>query len=208
MIPIDLQALRGKTVYLLPLQIEDKEILHGLARDERIWEFTKTLMITDTYDHQFDRYFGEAMRLAQEGGQSFVIRLIRDDRVIGMTRFMDVVPVDKRLEIGHTWYIPEFWGLVHNKECKLLLLQYAFEKLKYNRVQFRVAHQNIRSQRAVEKIGAVKEGILRKHAYRMDGSIRHTVLFSIIDDEWPEKKEKLLQLIKTLSPPTVPSHPA
>jgi RimJ/RimL family protein N-acetyltransferase len=112
-----------------------------------------------------------------------------------MTRMYFVDSKDKRLEIGHTWYIPAVWGKVYNKECKLLLLQYVFETLGFNRVEFRVAHQNIRSQKAVEKIGGVKEGVLRKFAIRNDGVRRDTVVFSIIDDEWPEKKEKLLQLI-------------
>jgi RimJ/RimL family protein N-acetyltransferase len=84
---------------------------------------------------------------------------------------------------------------VYNKECKLLLLQYAFEVLNFNRVGFHVAHVNTRSQKAVEKIGAVKEGVLRKHSYQADGSTRHTVLYSIISDEWPEKKEILIQMI-------------
>jgi RimJ/RimL family protein N-acetyltransferase len=74
-------------------------------------------------------------------------------------------------------------------------LQYAFEEMRLHRVQFKVAHQNIRSQKAVEKIGGVKEGVLRKHGYRMDGTLRDAVIFSIIDDEWPEKKEKLLRLV-------------
>jgi RimJ/RimL family protein N-acetyltransferase len=87
------------------------------------------------------------------------------------------------------------WGGVHNKECKLLLLQYIFEVLRFNRAELRVAHQNLRSQKAVEKIGGVKEGVLRKHGYRNDGSIRHTVVYSIIDEEWQGVKEKLLRLI-------------
>jgi RimJ/RimL family protein N-acetyltransferase len=97
--------------------------------------------------------------------------------------------------IGYTWYIPSVWGKVFNKECKLLLLQYIFEALHFNRAELRAVHQNIRSQKAIEKIGGVKEGVLRKHGYRNDGSIKHTIIFSIIDDEWPGAKEKLLQLI-------------
>jgi RimJ/RimL family protein N-acetyltransferase len=100
------------------------------------------------------------------------------------------------VDIGYTWYIPEVWRKVYNKECKLLLLQYAFETLKLNRVGFHVAHINLRSQKAVEKIGGVWEGVLRKHSLQSEGSIRNTVLFSIIDEEWPEKKQQLLQLIE------------
>ena len=199
--------LRGRSVYLEPLDEKYREILRGLAKDERIWEFTKTLLIDENYNDQFDEYFNLALQLPETGGQAFVIRTIEkvvpigtgdpiiEGSIIGMTRMYFVEPKDKRLEIGHTWYIPAVWGKVHNKECKLLLLQYVFETLEFNRVEFRVAHQNIRSQKAVEKIGGVKEGVLRKFAIRNDGARRDTVVFSIIDDEWPEKKEKLRDLI-------------
>jgi N-acetyltransferase len=195
MIPIDQNALRGCHVYLKPLSPANKETIRSLAKDERLWEFTKTLMINDSYDRQFDAYFEEAIRLPELGGQALVIHSVADDAILGMTRLFHVELKDKRLEIGHTWYIPSVWGRVHNRECKLLLLQYIFETLKFNRVEFRVAHQNIRSQLAVEKIGGFKEGVLRKFTYRNDGSIRHTVVFSIIDDEWPQKKGKLQELI-------------
>ncbi|HEY4208868.1 MAG TPA: GNAT family protein [Puia sp.] len=187
--------LHGQTVFLLPAREQDREQIRPLAKDPRLWEFTKTLLINDTYDAQFDAYFDEALRLPELGGRAFVIRTTAENAVIGMSRFFHVEWKDKRLEIGHTWYIPEVWGKVHNKECKLLLLQYAFEQLRFYRVEFRVAHQNIRSQRAVEKIGGVKEGVLRKFAIRNDGSRRDTVVFSIIDDEWPEKKEKLRKMV-------------
>ena len=179
---------------LQPACEADRELIRPLARDQRIWEFTKTLLIDETYDLQFDDYFDEALRLPKLGGRAFIIRT--NDTIIGMTRFFNVEWKDKRLEIGHTWYIPAVWGKVYNKECKLLLLQYAFEYLRFFRVEFRVAHQNIRSQRAVEKIGGIKEGVLRKFAIRNDGSRRDTVVYSIIDDEWPEKKQQLLQLVQ------------
>jgi len=187
-------ALKGQAVCLQPACEADRELIRPLARDERIWEFTRTLLIDETYDLQFDDYFDEALRLPKLGGRAFIIRT--NDTIIGMTRFFNVEWKDKRLEIGHTWYIPAVWGTVYNKECKLLLLQYAFEYLRFFRVEFRVAHQNIRSQRAVEKIGGLKEGVLRKFAIRNDGSRRDTVVFSIIDDEWPEKKQRLLQLVQ------------
>jgi RimJ/RimL family protein N-acetyltransferase len=200
MIKFDCDALRGTWVYLLPLQEEDRESIRPLAKDALIWEFTMTLMINEHFDEQFDRYFDEAINLERIGGQAFVIRSAANNVIIGMTRVYFIEPKDRRLEIGHTWYIPAVWGQVYNKECKLLLLQYIFETLHFNRVEFRVAHQNIRSQRAVEKIGGVKEGVLRKYTYRNDGTIRHTVLFSIIDDEWPDKKAHLLKLIGASAP--------
>jgi N-acetyltransferase len=191
----DLHLLKGRHVYLEYLSGHHRELLRVLAKDERIWEYTKTLMIRDDYDQQFDRYFEEALGLRESGGQALLIRSVIDDRIIGSTRLYAIDRKDRRLEIGHTWYVPDVWGKVYNKECKLLLLQYVLETLQFNRVEFRVAHQNLRSQKAMLKIGGVQEGVLRRFAIRNDGSSRDTVVFSIITDEWPEKKEQLLQLI-------------
>jgi RimJ/RimL family protein N-acetyltransferase len=158
-------------------------------------------MIDDQYDEQFDRYFDEALGLeTTASGQAFVIRAADDKSIIGMTRMYAIDWKDRRLEIGHTWYIPGVWGKVHNKECKLLLLQYIFENLAFHRVEFRVAHQNLRSQKAVTKIGGVREGELRKFTKRNDGAWRNTVIFSILDDEWPAKKVVLLEWVSVLRP--------
>ena len=193
---IDTAKLRGNYVYLEMLAAAHRESLRQLANDEKIRDFTKGLPINEEYDKKFDDYLNTALDDNALGGQqSFVIRQSADDAIIGMTRMYDINPKEKMLAIGYTWYIPAVWGMAHNKECKLLLLQYVFEELAFNRAEFHVAHQNIRSQKAVEKIGAVKEGVLRKHGYRNDGTIRNTVIFSIIDDEWPVKKEKLTRLI-------------
>ncbi|MFT3932349.1 MAG: GNAT family protein [Chitinophagaceae bacterium] len=193
---INLEKLRGKYVYLELLTEQHKDFLQNAARDERIWEFTKAFQMDETYENQFDSYFSIAMdKTAMHGQQAFVIKKVADNSIIGMTRFYEINPKDKRAAIGYTWYIPAVWGKVYNKECKLLMLQYIFETAGYNRAEFHVAHQNIRSQKAVEKIGGLKEGVLRKYGFRNDGSIRHTVVFSIIDDEWPMKKENLLRLI-------------
>jgi N-acetyltransferase len=194
---IDITKLKGKHVYLRLLQPTDRETIRPMAKDDRIWEFTKGLMINDTYDEQFDRYFDLALDEKGLGGQqAFIIHDKATDAIIGMTRIYEYNPKDKKAAIGYTWYTPAVWTKVYNKECKLLLFQYLFETLQFNRVELHVAGQNVRSQKAVEKVGGVKEGVLRKHGYRPDGSLRDTVMFSIIDDEWPGKKEKLLQLIK------------
>jgi len=193
---IDIAKLSGSRVYLEFLSPAHREAIRPLAKNEVIWEFNKMLPGDDSYDAAYDSYFDAALDKSGLGGQqTFVIKKTDDNSIIGMTRFYEISPKEKTVLIGYTWYIPAVWGKVYNKECKLLLLQYAFENMKFNRVELRVAHQNVRSQKAVEKIGAVKEGILRKHGYRNDGSIRHTVVYSIIDDEWPQTKEKLSGLI-------------
>jgi len=197
---IDTSKLRGQHVYLETLQPQHMDILKSLAHDARLWEYTKTLLVNDTFDEQFERYMHTAFDERATGGQhSFVIRQISDDAIIGMTRFYKIEPAHKRLSIGFTWYVPAVWGKVHNKECKLLLLQYAFEALHFQRVEFEVAHQNERSQKAVEKIGGVREARLRKHGLHADGTVRDTVVFSIIDDEWPDKKAALQRLVQTFS---------
>jgi RimJ/RimL family protein N-acetyltransferase len=193
---IDIAKLSGSRVYLEFLSPAHREAIRPLAKNEVIWEFNKMLPGDDSYDAAYDSYFDAALDKNGLGGQqTFVIKKTDDNSIIGMTRFYEISPKEKTVLIGYTWYVPAVWGKVYNKECKLLLLQYAFENMKFNRVELRVAHQNVRSQKAVEKIGAVKEGILRKHGYRNDGSIRHTVVYSIIDDEWPQTKEKLSGLI-------------
>ena len=199
---IDISKLKGSYVYLKELQEENIPVLKKLAKDERLWEFTKTLLINDTYAEQFEQYISVAFSPTGDGTfgaglqKTFVIYRSSDDAIIGMSRYYGLSEKHKRLDIGYTWYVPEVWKKVYNKECKLLLLQYAFETLGFNRVGFHVAHINIRSQKAVEKIGGVREGVLRNHSYQPDGSIRSTVLFSILKEEWPEKKQKLQELIE------------
>jgi len=200
LLDIDFSLLRGEHVYLTLLHPNDIPTLQQLAKNPRIWEYTKTLLVNETFDEQFTKYITSALDDRFSGGQcSFVIRDASDHRIIGMTRYYKIEPSHKRLSIGYTWYIPEVWGQVYNKECKLLLLQYAFEKLQYQRVEFEVAHQNERSQKAVEKIGGVREAMLRKHGLHADGTMRHTYVFSIIDDEWPEKKARLKELVSNES---------
>jgi RimJ/RimL family protein N-acetyltransferase len=194
---IELDKLSGKYVYLELLQPEHVPELARLARDERIWEYTKTLITDERFDGLFEKYIAAALDEKNTGMQvSFVMRDPADGSIMGMTRFYKIEPPHKRLSIGFTWYLPKYWGGVQNKECKLLLLQYAFETLGYQRVEFEVAHQNLRSQKAVQKIGGVPEGRLRKHGLHADGTVRDTMVFSIVDDEWQEKKQKLLAMIR------------
>lgn len=154
-------------------------------------------MITETYDRQFDDYFDQALAFASKGDQAFAI-VATDGRVIGMTRAYDIDRKVKKVTIGHTWYIPEVWGKAHNKECKLLLLQYIFDTIGFARVDFKIASQNLRSQKAVAKIGGVKEGVLRRFALRNDGSPTDVVIFSILDDEWIENKRRLQEMVAAL----------
>ncbi len=121
----------------------------------------------------------------------FAVIHLKSDRAIGATRFMDIRSEHRGLEIGGTWYGVDYQGSGINTEAKYLLLHHAFEVLGCIRVQMKTDLRNLRSQRAIEKLGAVKEGVLRNHMIRSDGLVRSSVMYSIIDREWPDVKRKL-----------------
>jgi len=130
---------------------------------------------------------------AEERGEeyAFAVFLKRDNRVIGSTAYLQVFPKRKIGEIGSTWYSPDLWGTVVNPECKFLLLKHAFEDWGAIRIQLATDVNNAHSQRAILKLGAKFEGKLRSLGFRADGSIRDTMLYSIISSEWPAVKKGL-----------------
>lgn len=119
-----------------------------------------------------------------------IIDLVRD-RAVGSTCYLDINPQDRGLEIGWTWLAPSAQRTGINTECKYLLLSYAFEQWGAIRVQLKTHHLNLQSQRAIERLGALKEGVLRNHRIMPDGSYRHSVYYSVIDSEWPRVKAGL-----------------
>ena len=125
------------------------------------------------------------------GDLPFVAIHLESGRVAGATRYLNIFPNDRGLEIGGTWYGAEFQRTAVNTECKYLLLQHAFETLKAIRVQIKTDSRNERSQRAIERIGAKLEGVLRNHMILPDGYIRNSVYYSIIDSEWADVKNTL-----------------
>jgi RimJ/RimL family protein N-acetyltransferase len=122
----------------------------------------------------------------------FAVTLAESGKVIGTTRLYDFNFDYKHCEIGFTWYGEDYQRSYVNSTCKLLLLQYCFETLRFNRVQFQTDERNLRSQHAIERLGAKKEGILRKHKVLWNGYARNSVIYSIIDEEWPSVKENLI----------------
>lgn len=186
-------VLKGQKVALHPLADEHFDRLTTLAKDARIWEYYGRNGADDTVIRHF---LQEGLDLKQNGQHYPFVILNKDTgEIIGTTRYGDINEAHKTLEIGWTWYIPAVWGKGYNEECKLLLLSHAFEQLEANRVQLKTAHFNLRSQRAIERIGATYEGTLRNHMINGDGSPRHTAIFSIIKEEWEDRKQKLLQMI-------------
>ncbi|MFG3139053.1 GNAT family N-acetyltransferase [Streptomyces sp. NPDC048211] len=112
-------------------------------------------------------------------------------RAVGWTTYMDIAAADERLEIGSTWYGRAYWRSAVNTGTKLLLLGHAFEELGMGRVQLKTDHLNVRSQEAIARLGAQREGVLRRHRRRPDGTWRDSVYFSLLADEWPEAKARL-----------------
>jgi N-acetyltransferase len=133
--------------------------------------------------------------LSRKGDMPFVVIHLASGRIAGATRYMNVMPRDRGLEIGGTWYGMEFQHTGVNTECKYLLLRHAFETLGVIRVQLKTDSRNLRSQQAIERIGGVKEGVLRNHMILTDGTIRHSVFYSILDSEWLEVKRRLEALM-------------
>lgn len=125
----------------------------------------------------------------------FAVIHLESGRVAGATRYLNIMPNDRGLEVGGTWYGPEFQRTFVNTECKYLLFRHAFETLGCVRVQIKTDSRNERSQKAIERIGAVKEGVLRNHMILPDGYIRHSVFYSILDSEWPGVKKKLEEMM-------------
>lgn len=117
-------------------------------------------------------------------------------RVAGATRYLNIMPNDRGLEIGGTWYGLDFQRTAVNTECKYLLMRHAFETLGCIRVQLKTDSRNQRSQQAIERIGAKKEGVLRNHMILPDGHIRHSVFYSVLDSEWPEVKTRLEEMME------------
>ena len=122
---------------------------------------------------------------------AYVVRLVADGTVVGTTSLGDVDLGNESVHLGWTGYAPSVWGTAVNPECKLLLLQHAFEDCGFGRVKIQTGTANTRSQAAIAKLGATREGVLRRHKRLADGSFRDTVVFSILADEWPEVRKRL-----------------
>lgn len=187
-------VLSGKYVQLEPLTEAHIPALQEVGLDAEIWRHMPYGDIS-TAD-QLGSWVRSLLVLAENGADiPFAVVHKPTGRVAGATRYMDVRPVHRGLEIGGTWYGAVYRRTAVNTETKYLLLQHAFEAMHCIRVQFKTDSRNERSQRAIERIGAVREGILRNHMILPDGTVRHSVYYSILDSEWPDVKERLHGLL-------------
>ena len=185
--PVTLEA-RG--VRLVPLGLEHEAGLRTAASDGELWK----LRITSVPEpHETRAYIETAL---QTGNRlAFVITDAGTGTVLGTSSFHDIVPAIKRVEIGYTWYAASSQRTHVNTTCKLLMLTHAFETLGCHVVGWRTDNFNFASQRAIERLGAQKDGVIRGHALRRDGTIRDTVMYSLRSGEWPEVKAQLLYML-------------
>jgi RimJ/RimL family protein N-acetyltransferase len=185
--------LSGPCVVLEPLTSQHREPLRdAAAQDQSIWTYFPVNY--NGAGESFDDWFDYTMeRCAKEDHYPFAVRRRADDRVIGTTRFYDMVPDHLRLSIGSTWYTRDARGTLINPEVRLLTLTYTFDKLAVNRVELITDPSNLSSRAAMKILGAVEEGVIRNHMIYKDGRIRDSVLFSIIKSEWPGVRGRLMR---------------
>ncbi|MCU7709359.1 GNAT family N-acetyltransferase [Priestia sp. JV24] len=189
--------LAGTAVKLMPLEKIHEQELYEAAKPKEIWEHLpiKVHSLSD-----MKRLIESALKTKQEGRElPFAVFDIESHSIVGSTRFLDISLPNKSVEIGWTWYHPSVWRTRVNTECKYLLLKYCFEELKLHRVQFKTDVRNNRSRAAIKRLGATQEGISRKHMVLPDGYVRDSVIFSVIDDEWPFVKKRLESFLHAAS---------
>jgi RimJ/RimL family protein N-acetyltransferase len=189
-------TLTGKIVRLEPLTAAHIPDLARVGLEEKIWHFMRYGNVETV--EQLSAWVRELLDLQAKGTDlPFAVINLAKGRAIGSTRYLEIDHLNRSLEIGGTWYGLDYQGTLVNTECKYLLLKHAFEVLGCVRVWLKTDRRNLRSQRAIERIGAVKEGVLRNHMILPDGYIRDSVMYSILPQEWPQVKLKLETRLKS-----------
>jgi N-acetyltransferase len=187
-------TLTGRYIRLEPLNESHIPGLAAIGAGQDFWDYMLYGPIRTEDDMR--NWVLDIMGRALKGtDQPFAVIHLASGRVAGATRYLNIVPKDRGLEVGGTWYGLEFQRTAVNTECKYLLLGHAFEVLHAIRVQIKTDLRNVRSQKAIERIGAVREGILRNHMILPDGRYRHSVFYSILETEWPQVKKRLEELM-------------
>lgn len=176
-------------VGLSPLANSHRDDLLKAAADGHLWDLWYTSVPSE---ETIDSYISAALREAEAGnGLPFVVIEQETGKILGSTRFCNATPEFRRVEIGYTWYAKSHQRTSINSECKYLLLKYAFEELNSIAVEFKTHWFNHASREAILRLGAKQDGILRNHRFDADGTLRDTVVFSIINQEWPAVKKNL-----------------
>ena len=185
--------LRANGVALVPLSPDHEEGLRAAAADGALWK----LRVTSVPEpEQTSAYIETALRMRAEGTRfAFAVTDGASGKVLGSTSYHDILPAVKRVEIGWTWYAQSVQRTHVNTTCKLMMMGHAFDTLGCLVVGWRTDNFNFASQKAIERLGAKKDGVIRGHALRRDGTVRDTVMYSMRAGEWPEAKAQLLYLL-------------
>ncbi|MGH1517688.1 GNAT family N-acetyltransferase [Chryseobacterium sp. JK1] len=181
--------LETDRIKLIPIRETHKNELISASRDGDLSGLWFTFI---PESDSFDSYIAKAIDdFKEDKGLAFVVIDKKSNTIIGTTRYTNATPEHRRLEIGFTWYAKTYQKTYVNTECKLLLLTHAFEVLKAVAVEFRTNWYNFQSRNAILRLGAKQDGVIRNHQIMPDGSFRDTVIFSIIESEWPTCKRSL-----------------
>lgn len=185
-------TLRANGIALVPLALDHEDGLRAAAADGELWK----LRVTSVPEPgQTRAYIESALQMRAEGHRfAFAVTEEASGKVLGSTSYHDILPAVKRVEIGYTWYARSVQRTHVNTTCKLLMMGHAFDTLGCHVVGWRTDNYNFASQKAIERLGANKDGVIRGHALRRDGTIRDTVMYSMRSGEWPEAKAQLLYL--------------
>jgi len=186
-------TLSARGISLMPLSLSHEEGLRAAATDGELWKIRVTSV---PEPHETRGYIETALQMREAGNRfAFAVTDEATGTVLGSTSFHDILPAVKRVEIGYTWYAKRCQRTHVNTTCKLLMMSHAFDTLGCNVVGWRTDNFNHASQAAIERLGARKDGVIRGHAMRRDGTIRDTVMYSLRSGEWPEVKAQLLYLL-------------
>lgn len=188
-------SLTGPNVMLKPFEESHRETLREAAElDQDIWKYFPLMF--DGAGEDFDLWFDRALKW-QANNEHYPFAVIRrtDKKLLGTTRFYDMAAIHKRLAIGSTWYIPDARGSLVNAEVRWLCLSHAFEIWQVNRVELITDPRNLASLAAMKLLGAVREGVIRSHLIYKDGRVRNSVLYSILREEWPQVRERLISTV-------------
>ena len=189
MITVQPAVLEGRGIRLEPLTPDHCDALAAAVTDGRLWELWYTAVPPPG---EMAAYVASALQAQREGHMvPWIVREMRTGTVVGATRYHDIVPALDRVEIGHTWYAQSRQRTGLNTTCKLLLLENAFDRIGCKVVGLRTDAFNFRSQRAIEALGAQKDGVVRHFGIRRDGTARDTVMYSILAAEWPDVRRHL-----------------
>jgi RimJ/RimL family protein N-acetyltransferase len=186
--------LEGDLVRMIPIKESHEEALVKAASDGALWDLWFTSVPSSTTISSYVDFALQEYR--EDCAQAFVVVCKQTNEVIGTTRYCHATAEHRRLEIGYTWYAKSSQRTGVNTACKYLLLAHAFETLGCNVVEFRTHFHNLASRNAIARLGAKQDGILRSHILGTDGTLRDTVVFSIIKDEWPTVKKSLTYKMK------------